>query len=329
MPNANDNANTRPDTICSADARVSALYNICREHVAIDVELAGLPPSTPGQFVQIRCYNPDAPAGSICDWPADGMPSLRDPDLLARQPYLRRPFSIADHVDLRPGISRLRLISRSVGVGTRWLKRLQVGDTLNLTGPLGSGFRIPAQQTPAILIGGGVGIPPLLYLARRLAELAWRDVTLICGATTRELLPLILTATPSITGVPQPCCQLPGSADFPATITTDDGSLGLPGRVTDALRIWRNDRPANDAIVFACGPDPMLKALATLTRQFGLPCQLSIERNMGCGIGTCLSCVTRLREPNQSSGWRWGLTCQDGPVFDRDELLDYYGTGSA
>jgi dihydroorotate dehydrogenase electron transfer subunit len=108
-------------------------------------------------------------------------------------------------------------------------------------------------------------------------------------------------------------------------MATDDGSVGWRGSAVDALRAWharhgRGDRPA---AVFTCGPEAMLKAVARTTRALGLSCQLCIERKMGCGLGTCLSCVVRVRDTSQAMGWRWALACQDGPVFDRDDLLDY------
>ena len=217
------------------------------------------------------------------------------------------------------------IISRTVGPGTAWLERLVPGDTLNATGPLGRGFRIPPADVPTVLVGGGVGIPPLMYLARRLDDMDRRDVTVIVGATTRDRLPLRLLAEPSPDGNPLPCAELAGNARFPTTVTTDDGSLGMRGVVTDALRAWyadRQDGPPDDGVVCACGPQAMLKAVAMTTRKLGLGCQLCIERMMGCGLGTCLSCVVRVRDESKPDGWRWALTCSDGPVFDRDDLLD-------
>lgn len=221
----------------------------------------------------------------------------------------------------------LTVISRTVGPGTRWLEQLRPGDAVDTTGPLGRGFRIPPADVPVLLVGGGVGIPPLLYLARRLHELERRNVAAIFGVTQRNLLPIPLAAEPQCDGTPSLCYAWAGGASFALTVTSDDGSIGLRGVVTDALDVlWqagrRHDRPAG---VLACGPDGMLRAVARWTRAAGLGCQLCIERPMGCGLGTCLSCCVRTRDAAIPAGWCWRLACTDGPVFDRDDLLDYSG----
>ena len=316
---------TAMSTRCAADARVVECRPICREHAAIELALAAFPESEPGQFLQLLCRDSREPEPVACDWPADGFPSIAGADFADRQPYLRRPFSIADRWDAAAGDVRMVVISRAVGVGTRWLEHLHPGDTLNITGPLGQGFRIPDRSRPIVLVGGGVGIPPLLYLARRLNDVGWRDVTAVLGATTRDLLPLRLIAEPDRDGTAKSCVELPGGAGYPTIVTSDDGTAGLCGLATDGVRTWYKHRRAATpgALVLACGPEPMLKAVARLTRELHLDCQLCIERNMGCGTGTCLSCIVRRRDPDRPAGWRWALACTDGPVFARDELLDY------
>lgn len=176
-------------------------------------------------------------------------------------------------------------------------------------------------------MGGGVGIPPLLYLARRLHELGRPNVTAIFGATTHDLLPVRLIRQPAADGEPTTCVEWPDAVDIPTVITSDDGSVGLRGTVADALRQWQAHHGVehSPATGCACGPDAMLKAVARLTRELGLDCQLCIERNMSCGMGTCLSCVVRVLDERAHAGWRWALACSDGPVFQRDELLDYRG----
>ncbi|MGD8454159.1 MAG: dihydroorotate dehydrogenase electron transfer subunit [Phycisphaerae bacterium] len=307
----------------AVDARVTRATAICREHVDIELALPTFPDTDPGQFLQLRCGDEtDATARAVA-WPADGFPSLSSHVGPAQEAFLRRPFSIADCWRDPAGTHHLRVISRAVGTGTRWLAQLRAGDTLNLTGPLGHGFKLPDEPVPVALIGGGVGIPPLLFMARRLHDLHWPDVTAIFGATTRDLLPLHLTGDPDPQGEPRRCVELPGDAPYATIITTDDGSLGVRGRTTDALQAWAAGRGVARALVLACGPEPMLRAVADLTRRLGLDCQLCIERKMGCGLGTCLSCVVRSRAADRPDGWRWALTCTDGPVFCRDDLLDY------
>jgi len=298
---------------------------ICREHVEVELVLPEFPASNPGQFLQVQCADEVDATPTTLTWLADEFPSPPFGDRQRPQAFLRRPFSIADQCRDESGQNHLCIISRTVGVGTGWLERLRPGQTLNITGPLGHGFDIPGPDVPVVCIGGGGGIPPLLYLARRLHELGHRDVTTVFGATTRELLPLRLSGEPATDGTPRRCVDFPAGAPFEAIITTNDGSLGMAGLVTDALHRWcvqlktRQGRPTT----LACGPEPMLREVAGLTRKFNLDCQLCIERTMGCGLGACLSCVVRVADSTRPDGWRWALACSDGPVFDRDALLDY------
>ncbi len=319
-------AESKPTRVCGRVARVAANTAICREHRAIEFTTADFPNSEPGQFVQLQCCDASEPSPRVVEWPAGGFPSLASGNNWdGRSAFLRRPFSIGDQWRDANGLTHIVIISRTVGPGTAWLERLTPGEALNATGPLGHGFRIPSDDLPLVLVGGGVGIPPLVYLARRLDELKRRDATAIFGATTRDLLPIRLLSEPATDGKPLPCAELAGSARFPAVITTDDGSLGMRGVVTDALRKWHADRGNQsrvDGVVFACGPEGMLKAVSQMTRELGLSCQLCIERKMGCGLGTCLSCVVRVRDESKAEGRRWALTCSDGPVFDREELID-------
>ena len=311
-------------TKCGLIGRVVSHDAICHEHVALTLCVPDFTESQPGQFVQVLC----APVKDASQTRArrSGECSSAGSSEQVGEPaaFLRRPFSIADSW-LDDGVRHVLLISRCVGPGTAWLERLHTGDAVDITGPLGNGFKIPSLGPPIVLMGGGVGIPPLLYLARVLHDYGHEDVTVIFGATRSDLLPMQLLTEPDRGGAPLVCAALRGDAAYPTAITTDDGSRGLRGVVTDALRIWHSTRrlPASSvALVFACGPEPMLRAVTVETRKLNLQCQLCIERHMGCGLGTCLSCVVRVRDGNRAEGWRWGLTCTDGPVFDRDALWE-------
>ena len=311
--------------LCGCKARVLSSLSICREHARIEMLVEDFPPSQPGQFLQVQCHSPNEPEPSLIEWSdEDARPRLESEDWIEGATYLRRPFSIGDRWEDESGRSHLVIISRNVGAGTAWLEKIGVGDTLDITGPLGNGFRIPEDDRPMILIGGGVGIPPLLYLCRALHHAGKRDATLILGAMRGDLLPIRLICEPARDAIPRTCVDLGEGGNYPVAISTDDGSCGLRGLVTDVLRILaaRKDRDLANAQVFACGPEKMLQAVGEMTRSLGWSCQLCIERKMGCGLGTCLSCIVRVREPQQKSGWRWALTCKDGPVFDRDELMD-------
>ncbi len=305
--------------VCAQPATVLANRALCREHVAIDLRLPKFPPSDPGQFLELLCAAPDENAPLVHEWREGDFPALDRTDWRDRTPFLRRPFSIADRADDVDGV-RLCVISRNIGPGTAWLERLIPGATLDLTGPLGRGFRIPDACDAHLLVGGGVGIPPMLYLARRLHEQQRQDVCAIFGATSGDLLPLERIASPDEHGVPRVCVRLPGDAPFGCILTTDDGSLGLRGRVTDGLAAWQRQNPRRRPMVCACGPERMLEAVARFTQERDWDCQLCIERNMGCGLGTCLSCVVRVRDASRSAGWRWALACSEGPCFERDAL---------
>lgn len=307
--------------VFAIDAVVTRADHVCREHVVIEAEVDRFPASAPGQFLALRCHTEPSESARDLAWPQGTYPKLVDSGMYFRDPYLRRPFSIADRVESGPKV-RLSVISRNIGPGTNFLDQLTIGAGLNLSGPLGVGFRIPADDAPLVLVGGGVGIPPLLYLARRLRELGRENVTVIFGAASGDLLPVPLSATPSTDGRPTRCLVLPGDAAFGAIVSTDDGSLGLRGRVTDAVARLAPALTGRRPIIMACGPEPMLDALAHQSRKLGWGCQLCIERFMGCGMGTCLSCCTRVVAPERPGGWRWALACSEGPVFDRDALFD-------
>lgn len=313
--------------VCGIIAQVTRVSRPCAEHVEVEFEVERFPPSAPGQFLQLSCRDPEQPRESEQSWEEGRFPRLTGAELCSRSAFLRRPFSIEDRWSVAGGRDRMTVLSRRVGVGTEWLDQQAAGKQLSISGPFGRPFDIPREPGALILIGGGVGIPPLIYLSRRLAELRREDVTLIFGAMRRDLFPVPLRNVPSAEGAPSHCLDLAHGTAFDAIITCDDGSLGMRGRVTEglaALADRRADR-LRGASVLACGPEPMLHALARQTRKLELACQLCIERTMGCGLGTCLSCVARVVDAARPSGWRWALSCSEGPVFERDRLLDYAG----
>ncbi|MFN0138117.1 MAG: hypothetical protein ACKVS9_18590, partial [Phycisphaerae bacterium] len=176
---------------CGVNARVSRVTHPCREHVAIDMELPDFPPSRPGQFLELLCTPGDDDPPVTLAWDDDRPFALPQAHWTEREAFVRRPFSIADRVETPSG-SRLSVISRAIGPGTRFLDRVRVGDTLDVTGPLGQPFQIPDSPRPLLLVGGGVGIPPLLYLARDLGERGMHDATVIFGAMSADLMPVPL-----------------------------------------------------------------------------------------------------------------------------------------
>jgi dihydroorotate dehydrogenase electron transfer subunit len=259
------------------------------------------------------------------DWQPGERLAFHDADLLAPETMLARPFSLAGREDVADGV-RLTVIHRVVGTGTAWLAKLAPGDQVSVLGPLGNRFALPPAQGTAILVGGGVGIPPMLYLAQRLARcsLAGHPAVAFCGATTRDLLPLEITGAASSTMdkiEPRPCIGEFAAHGICSVITTDDGSFGAPGYVTQALESYL-DQPLKDVAfrptVYTCGPEPMMRRVADIALARNIPCQVAVERAMACGMGTCQSCVIKLKT---ADGWRYRLSCTDGPVFNANDLL--------
>jgi dihydroorotate dehydrogenase electron transfer subunit len=307
---------------CAVDLRIERVDHICAEHVLIEAVAPNFPTSQPGQFLQLLCAENDDERPAALSWVEGSFPHPVGRDWSAQFAYLRRPFSIADRFDSSRG-AHLSVISRAIGPGTRWLDGLNAGGTLNVTGPLGRGFVFPDTAAPVILVGGGVGIPPLLYAARELARRGFDDVVCILGVMRKDLLPIPLVDAPNADGTPKRCVRLPGDAPYPAIITTDDGSLGMRGFAVAGLRAAPKHRRSDEApLVLACGPERMLDSIAAATRELQWPCQLCIERHMGCGLGTCLSCIVKVHAPDQPAGWRWALSCLEGPVFERDRLCE-------
>lgn len=208
---------------------------------------------------------------------------------------LRRPISVCD-VDG----SLVKLVYMSKGSGTRWLSERKPGEQLDVLGPLGKGFDTGGRKL--LLVGGGIGVPPLLMAARQAANGGQSEKTIaLLGFTNAKravLLPEFAAVCDSV------------------EISTDDGSLGRHGFVTDLLK-FRLDKERFDGIL-ACGPVKMLKLIAKIADEYDIPCQVSLEERMGCGIGACLVCSCKIKK-SHSEGF--ARVCADGPVFLSREVI--------
>ena len=189
-------------------------------------------------------------------------------------------------------------------------------------GPLGKGFRIEPAKGLAVLVGGGVGLPPMLYLAQELAG-AGKETFGFFGARTASRLPLKILPGADVlaTGRPTLCVKDLAAWSVPATISTDDGSAGFKGLVSTLLELWMDERcELSQTIVYTCGPEPMMRVVAEACIRRKVHCQVSLERHMACGVGTCQSCICKIRADN-AAGWVFKLACTDGPVFDASEVI--------
>jgi dihydroorotate dehydrogenase electron transfer subunit len=211
------------------------------------------------------------------------------------EPPLRRPFSI---MLTDPGAETFSLFMKDVGPGSGALCALEPGDVAQCLGPLGHAFTTPPEGTEALLVAGGYGVAPFRLLAEEMKGTSGR-FRLFYGGRTSEDLPLIERL------------ETAGMPLFPAT---EDGSVGHRGRVTAPLIEWLDSREG-PARLYACGPEPMLRAVARLAEQRGLVAEVSLDPWMGCGIGTCLGCVVRVQGEEEPRG-RYRCACTEGPVFD-------------
>ena len=214
-------------------------------------------------------------------------------------PLLRRPFSIHRLIQREGRTAGIEILFKHVGAATKLLSELENDDILDLLGPLGSGFLIPADVRRIFLASGGIGVAPLVFLAdylhARKTELTNCKVYL-GGRSKDDIL-----------------CEDDFRALSLAThVTTDDGSCGDQCLVTQPLELEiEQSRPE---LICACGPMEMLACVVDIARRYHIPCQVSIETMMACGIGACLGCAVENREDPQS----YLHVCQDGPVFNAD-----------
>ena len=314
-------------------ATVAANVPLCREHFRLVLRLPAFPNTHPGQFIQISCRDVDFDFSEEMEveWQPGERLAEVGAELGGRVALLRRPFSLAGRRATGNGVE-LDIIHRVVGVGTDWMARLKVGDEVSIIGPLGNRFELPPEEGLGLLVGGGVGIPPMIYLAEALAG---RKAVVFSGALTRDLLPLTVRGDAPVPG-PESFDAIMSVEEFarhgiPAVISTDDGSYGFRGFVTQALEKWLDrhvdSAKARSTVIYTCGPEPMMKRVADIAAQREIECQVAVERAMACGMGTCQSCCIRVRKPDASTpplpgrDWCWRLACTDGPVFRGSELL--------
>ena len=248
------------------DLKVNFVEALSDKHVLIKLTHSEpLPEMLPGQFVEVR---------------VDDSPST----------FLRRPISI-NNVDYER--NELWLLVAAVGDGTRRLQQLRSGDTLNCVLPLGNSFTLPEKPgAKVLLVGGGVGVAPLLYLGRKIKAMGMQPTFLLGARTAKDVLE-------------KPLFEEVGRV----LITTEDGSEGEKGFVTNHSVLASE----NFDLISTCGPKPMMMAVARYAYKNDIECEVSLENKMACGVGACLCCVEKTVEGNK-------CVCKDGPVMNIKKL---------
>jgi dihydroorotate dehydrogenase electron transfer subunit len=265
--------------LADIEARVIRNTRLSKDYNVVELAAPGIAAATqPGQFVMVK--------------PGRGA-----------DPLLRRPFSVFEILyDERAQVVGFSLLSKRIGVTTSMLYDLVEGDVVSCLGPLGRSFELVDPPTEAWMVAGGVGLAPFATLTMAMRAHGTR-MTLFYGARSgAELFYADWFERP----------------DLRLVFATEDGSRGETGRITAPLERELLAAKGRDVAIYACGPEPMLEAVAALARRHGRPSQVSVERVMGCGMGGCYSCVIPVR--NGHGGHHYVRSCISGPVFAGSEI---------
>jgi dihydroorotate dehydrogenase electron transfer subunit len=268
----------------------------------------------PGQQFVIRLRAPKCAAAAT---PGSFAHLTCDPQI-----PMRRPLSI-QRVDAAAGW--VEILYKIVGPGLEALSKRPVGSTISVLGPIGNGFRPSPERPLTLLVGGGVGIPPMVFLAESLkarTDADWRPLVLMGSE-----IPFPFQARPStiiVPGIPEgviACMPLLDGWGVPSRLATLAGFAGcFDGYVTDLAAAWLSsldEQALAQVEMFACGPTPMLQATARVARRFGVPCQVSLEEFMACAVGGCAGCAVPVVT---DAGLAMKRVCVDGPVFDANAV---------
>lgn len=213
---------------------------------------------------------------------------------------LRRAFAFYRATDKGPMGGSIELVVAPHGQGSRWLCERNIGDFVDLVGPLGTSFGIPTTNANTMLIGGGYGSAPLFALAEVLKNRGCR-VDMVLGASTASKIYAPLEGKRSVSSL---------------TLTTDDGSTGIHGQISEAIP--RLIREYGTEVIYSCGPMGMLSSIAKIAEEFDIAHQCAVEEAMACGIGVCMTCVVPVKNESQIKMIR---ACIDGPVMDGSQII--------
>lgn len=221
-------------------------------------------------------------------------------------PLLRRPLSLHE-IDTSGSIPRLKFLYQVVGKGTTILSRLNPGDEVDILGPLGRGFSLVPDMEEAILVAGGIGVAPFLELAKMIHR-EYSDRRLLAFIGGKTTADIYTTKNLSQLGVE-------------VKTVTEDGSWGTKGLVTESFEQYISEPVGVKRQVFACGPWGMMHRMAQISVAYDIPCQLSLDKVMACGVGVCRGCVVQVIDPASPQKFRNQTVCQDGPVFEAKALF--------
>ncbi len=216
-------------------------------------------------------------------------------------PLLRRPFSIHRLIYEHGKVTGIEILYKTIGAFTHKLSHAASGEQLDLLGPLGHGFTVSPKYAKNALVAGGIGVAPFVFLADRLAEEkipVSHSTVFIGGRSSADIL----------------CKSVFQSLGMDLQTATEDGTEGEKGMVTQALTRWLKDHQPD--MIYACGPTPMLRAVANIAQGENIPCEISVETIMACGFGVCLGCVVQTTD-----GLKYRHACKDGPVFDAKTII--------
>ena len=283
----------------SIKSRIVSNERLAEDRWQMGLEASRITPEVkPGQFVNIKISN---------------------------FPLFKRPFSIFRCIKLDNGGLGIEIVYKVVGRGTSIMTELKREDELDIIGPLGNGFEWYRDKKVHILLAGGIGSANLFMLGEQISKASREhemDLNILLGAQTKKTLILEMEFS-----------KLNGKI----MVSTDDGTYGYNGFATEMLKdVINSEKISLDCAIYACGPEPMLKALAPICKQHNIPAQVSMERHMMCGIGACLVCICKVNKSSvvecrdiQSSHiqlvpeeeFGYALVCKDGPVFNIDEVI--------
>lgn len=266
----------------------------------------------PGQFAEL-----DLRAAPI---PDKQNLSAEMKDKLDRNIFLRRPFSFSG-IENTGDTTLVEILYCAVGPSSLRMSLLEENDKISVTGPLGSGFKIKEDKPNALLLVGGMGAGPIQHLAKTIKENHPHiKQTIFTGARSLNRLPFEGIGENIKPGIGKWIKEF-AAIGLGSLVCTNDGTAGFKGYVTEGFENYLKNNEINpqNTVIYTCGPEPMLREVSRMADERNIDCQISMERNMGCGLGICQSCAVKCRDG--SGDFIYKLCCKDGPVFDSKEVI--------